>query len=203
MSESKDLKYILDKIDELSLEVEKLKKSGEDSEATIQSEERELANLLIEDKNKAFFMIASQLKEAILALGVADKDSYISHTILKDENKFETQISWLEVLLEDDSKSMAKFCLALSNEHRINILKSLAKGPKPSSEIAEYVGIEGGPLYHHLKELINARFVEQIKRSKYGITKEGFDAFLTIGAMNRRNTWEKNNYWREEGDFNE
>lgn len=119
------------------------------------------------------------------------KEKYICHAILAEpDGEASVQVTWLEAVMEEDAFSTASYCLALANEHRINILKALADAEKTTARLAELTGIEGGPLYHHLKELNNARFIQQRERGLYGITRAGLDALLTVCALNRRNTWE-------------
>lgn len=129
-------------------------------------------------------------------------EKFICHCTLDAEAAWSTvQVTWLGALREDDSYSTARYCAALANEHRIKILKALAGQEQTTAQLSEFTGLEGGPLYHHLKELITARFVQQRERSCYKITREGLDALLTVGALNRRNTWGQTEIWQGgEGD---
>jgi hypothetical protein len=64
-------------------------------------------------------------------------------------------------ILKCSPKRMAKLLSPFSNEQRIRILKMLLEGDKLSSELIQTTGLEGGQLYHHLKELALAEYIEQ------------------------------------------
>jgi len=149
----------------------------------------------------ALMDIAEQVRAHIAGLDHDGQERFICHCIVEGTGGASVQLTWLGAMAEDDSYSTARYCLALANEHRIRILKALAWDEKTAAQLTEGTGLEGGPLYHHLKELIAARFVRQKERSCYQITREGLDAILTVCAMNRRNTWEsKGEFWHEEED---
>lgn len=63
------------------------------------------------------------------------------------------------------------------------ILKTLIDGSRTSSELTQATGLEGGQLYHHLKELALAEFIEQEQRGIYALTEKGRHALLTTLAM--------------------
>lgn len=155
-----------------------------------------------EDSTSAFLQVAQRIRNSLTDLDLQGKGDYICHSVLnEDKGAASVQITWLDAILEDDSYSVARYCQALGNEHRLNVLKALSGQNRTTSELSEAIGLEGGPLYHHLKELINARFVVQKGRSCYQLTAAGLDALLTVCALNRRNTWEhKGEIWEVEKD---
>lgn len=148
-------------------------------------------------------LIVDEIKGQINAQGLKDKDKYICHAVIDTVGGASVQLTWLQAVKKDDSFSTASFCMALANEHRINILKALSEQELSTAQLTGFTGLEGGPLYHHIKELIKARFVHQKGRSCYQITQEGLDALLTVAALNRRNTWGlKEEVWQR-GDRDE
>lgn len=193
MSSFPEIAYIMEKLEELSQEV-----------ADLKAHQREVAsiNISVAEKESAILGLAEQTKRAVEQFNVQGKKAYITHTVLKAEQLITGQLMWLEELLTEDPISTARFCLALSHEHRINLLKTLTEGEKTTSQLSDAVGLEGGPLYHHLKELINAKFVVLKERSVYKITPQGFDAMMTITALNRRNRYQQESKW-EEGSSDE
>ena len=70
-----------------------------------------------------------------------------------------------------------------SNENRILILQALLRGAKTSSELARETGLEGGQLYHHLKELILAGYVEAVGRGRYALTEKGCIAIRVVATV--------------------
>ncbi|MCD6357276.1 MAG: winged helix-turn-helix transcriptional regulator [Thermoproteales archaeon] len=71
----------------------------------------------------------------------------------------------------------------LTNENRVKILLSLLEGPKTASELAQETGLEGGPLYHHLKELMLAGYVDSPERGKYVLTSGGCMVIRVAAAL--------------------
>lgn len=59
---------------------------------------------------------------------------------------------------------------ALGNPVRLQIVRTLLRGPAAAAELQESVGLSSaGQLYHHLKALTGARIVEQESRNRYFI----------------------------------
>ncbi|MEM1558620.1 MAG: winged helix-turn-helix domain-containing protein [Candidatus Bathyarchaeia archaeon] len=97
-------------------------------------------------------------------------NSYFSSIELKD-------------VVECPSRKIAKVVASLSNENRIRILQELLKGDKTSSELSSNLMLEGGQLYHHLKELMLAGYVEAKERGKYTLTSRGCIVIRTIAGL--------------------
>jgi DNA-binding HxlR family transcriptional regulator len=90
----------------------------------------------------------------------------------------------IEDILKCSPRRVANLLSPFSNEQRILILKSLIeKKDRGSSELSQATGLEGGQLYHHLKELALAEYVEQKERGVYALTEKGKMALLTVLAM--------------------
>lgn len=89
----------------------------------------------------------------------------------------------LESIAKCPPFKIAKLTSSLSSENRIRIMQSLLKGVKTASELSEETGLEGGQLYHHLKELIMAGYVQMVERGKYALTSSGCIAIRTISCL--------------------
>jgi len=89
----------------------------------------------------------------------------------------------VESILRCSPKRVAKLLSPFSSEQRILILKTLIKGDRSSSELSQETGLEGGQLYHHLKELALAEYIEPKERGIYSLTEKGQMALLTVLAM--------------------
>ena len=94
---------------------------------------------------------------------------------------------WIDQPLKISPKNITKFLSPFSSEQRIAILRSLYEGilqGKTVSELVEETGFEGGQLYHHLRELERANYVETKKeRGRYFISVMGHIALLTVSHM--------------------
>ena len=89
----------------------------------------------------------------------------------------------IESILKCSPKRIANLLSPFSSEQRILILKTLIEGDKSSSELSQATELEGGQLYHHLKELALAEYIEQKERGIYALTEKGQMALLTVLAM--------------------
>ena len=90
--------------------------------------------------------------------------------------------------LECDEKMASAFA-PFSNRNRVAILRSLLsagpRGPKTSRQLTTDTGLRGGPLYHHLKELILAGYVESRGRNSYQLTDRGLSYYLSALGLTR------------------
>jgi len=80
-------------------------------------------------------------------------------------------------------KRIALFSEILSNEARVAILKTLCTGSKTARELSQITGLEGGQLYHHLRILLQNRFISAKKRGEYQITGNGLQALMVTSLM--------------------
>lgn len=96
------------------------------------------------------------------------------------------QLSSRSALLTEDRRSMARTAGALSSELRLAIMARLIDGEASSRELGESAELGGGPLYHHLRELMAAGLIRQPDRNRYRITGRGLDAFLSLASVCRR-----------------
>ena len=70
----------------------------------------------------------------------------------------------------------------LAHEARLRIMQALYQRPHSASELAEAVGLRGGNLYYHLKELVFADYVRDDK-SVYALTGLGRQLFITLTCI--------------------
>ena len=94
---------------------------------------------------------------------------------------------WIDKPLQLPAKNIARFLSPFSSEQRIAILRALYEGfieGKTVSELVEETGFEGGQLYHHLRELERANYIEtKEERGRYFISVMGHIALLTVSHM--------------------
>lgn len=89
----------------------------------------------------------------------------------------------LDEVVECPPKRIVGIVSPFSNENRVRIMQVLLEGPKTSSELSRETGLEGGQLYHHLKDLMLAGYVEAVGRGKYALTSKGCMAIRTVAGM--------------------
>ena len=80
-------------------------------------------------------------------------------------------------------KRVALFSEILSNEARVAILKALCTGSKTARELSQITGLEGGQLYHHLRILLQNRFISAKRRGEYQITGNGLQVLMVLSLM--------------------
>lgn len=94
---------------------------------------------------------------------------------------------WMDEPLKIPPQEITKFLSPFSSEQRMIILRSLYEDlleGKTVSDLVEETGFEGGQLYHHLKELERANYVEtREERGRYFISVMGHIALLTVSHM--------------------
>jgi len=85
----------------------------------------------------------------------------------------------LNELLDCPSKRVAQLLQCLSSEQRIDLMKALFRGNKAPSDLVKETGVEGGQLYHHLKEMMFAGMVDSKSRGLYKLNVNGVQALFT------------------------
>jgi len=74
-----------------------------------------------------------------------------------------------------------------SSDQRLKILLLLEKYPKSSTDLTNALGFQGGQLYHHLDELMKAKYIEKVYKGKYCLTSLGrwglYNALLTAKIL--------------------
>ncbi len=69
----------------------------------------------------------------------------------------------------------------LANESRIHIMQLLHDGPMSAAEISEAIGLRGGGLYYHLKELLHAAYVCE-RDGAYDLTPLGCIMLVNVAC---------------------
>lgn len=117
---------------------------------------------------------------------------HVSANLHKESSKSTIQMTSIDDVIDDESdEDLLALCSAFSSKIRVSIVRSLAKEQASSGELSERLALQGGHLHHHLKELIRTGFVKKDNSGNYHLTDHGYDAFLTLGALNRRLRYER------------
>jgi DNA-binding transcriptional ArsR family regulator len=76
----------------------------------------------------------------------------------------------LSAVAEVEPSSVSRVFAALGSPFRILLLRALLGGPRTAQELQAELDVgPAGQLYHHLKELLAAGLIVQLKRSVYAI----------------------------------
>ncbi len=133
-------------------------------------------------------LVGSTAKELDFSgIGVDPGNDYLLGTAYADAlGTCVSQVTSLGVIVRDESiDGLAALASAMAHPVRVQILKELAGGEKSARDLGDTVQMEGGPLYHHLRDLLNAKLVEQPERSRYALTRGGMLLLLLVGAVHR------------------
>jgi Mn-dependent DtxR family transcriptional regulator len=77
------------------------------------------------------------------------------------------------------------FVTPFTSDQRLKLMKALIeeRNGKTSSQLSKEMGLDSGPLYHHLRELSSAGFIKKEQRGRYKLSIKGTIALLTISHM--------------------
>ncbi len=79
-----------------------------------------------------------------------------------------------EFLDSIDEGGISQFCSNFSSLEKLVIIKTLIKaGPLNQKELLSSTNLSQGQFYHHVKDLINGKFVVKSKKDQYDITPMG------------------------------
>lgn len=90
-----------------------------------------------------------------------------------------------QIVAEEADEGIAGLAEAAAHPIRVRILKLLAAAERSAKEIGETVGLEGGPLYHHLRAMIAAGLIAQPERSRYAVREGGVGLLSCLGGLHR------------------
>ncbi|MCD6563672.1 MAG: winged helix-turn-helix transcriptional regulator [Thermoproteales archaeon] len=169
MSEMDELKK---RVELLSREVEELKKIvyGKPKESFSMDVSRGVG------KAVSKFLEDSGEESIFVCAGVIKEDGKV-----KDSWSFDYS---LDEVFEIHPSRIVRLLSPLTSEQRIKILRIiLRKRPISMSQLSEETGLEGGELYHHLRELMRRDFIRLIKRGTYAITPKGEIALIVASGM--------------------
>ncbi|MCG8404608.1 MAG: winged helix-turn-helix domain-containing protein [Phycisphaerales bacterium] len=82
-----------------------------------------------------------------------------------------------------DPAGMARLLHGLAHVDRIRVADALYRGARTHQSLKESVGLQAGPLYHHLRELERGGLVESFSRNDYQLTEAGRLALLLTSGL--------------------
>ena len=186
-------------IESIKKELGRLVKEMEEIKGRVLGEGRKLELVTVEDitgelrrEPKSVVAIGNLMREMT---GKVDEGGALIHAgyLVKGGKRVGNWVNtlsidkWIDGPLKLSPKEIARFLSPFSSEQRLIILRSLHEGflqGKTVSELVEETGFEGGQLYHHLRELERADYVETKKeRGRYFISVMGHIALLTVSHM--------------------
>ena len=174
MSEIEELRR---RVDELAREVEELKK------IIYKKPKREIS---VHDP----LGVSSALEKSLE--GVKEGSAFVCAGIIKKNGEIYDNWNFnytLEQVFEVHPRRIVNIISPLTNEQRINILRIILRERSVSmSQLSKETGMEGGELYHHLKELIRRGYIKLVKRGTYTITPKGEIALIIVSGL--AETWE-------------
>ncbi|MDO4262792.1 MAG: helix-turn-helix domain-containing protein [Deinococcus sp.] len=88
----------------------------------------------------------------------------------------------VSALLDRDWSAVSASLAALGHPLRLALLRAALEGPQPASVLGEQVGLSGGQLYHHLRELQAAGWLQAQARGPYRVPGERVVPLLTVLA---------------------
>lgn len=116
-----------------------------------------------------------------------ENDRIIFQAILTNKSTAELSLTSLNTLYsEENDEDIAKLCSALSSKQRLTILKHLCKEKLTNGELSSITGMNGGHLYHHIKDLLALDFIRKDSSGKYSATDFGVNAYITAASLHRR-----------------
>ena len=88
----------------------------------------------------------------------------------------------VSALLDRDWSAVSASLAALGHPLRLALLRAALEGPQAASVLGEQVGLSGGQLYHHLRELQAAGWLHAHARGPYRVPGERVIPLLTVLA---------------------
>lgn len=85
------------------------------------------------------------------------------------------------VRAEGDAREASRVLSVLASDVRLRLLQFLWHGERTTQELIAGVGVTGGTLYHHMRELYSLRWVDAPQRNRYTLTPQG--RFAVVGAL--------------------
>lgn len=78
---------------------------------------------------------------------------------------------------------LARLLHGLAHADRLRMMEALYQGARTHQDLKEIVGLQAGPLYHHMRELERAGLAESVNRNDYQITETGRIAMLLASGL--------------------
>jgi DNA-binding transcriptional ArsR family regulator len=93
-------------------------------------------------------------------------------------------------LIDCSDEDAAQFASIFSSIQRLRLLEAMVGAVQSASELRSKTGLGSGALYHHLRGLTHAGFVEKRGRGRYTLTAAGMKGIITFlhvaGERNRK-----------------
>ena len=174
-----------------SFEIEELRRRVEE----IAREVEEIKRVVYKKVEKKVFIhdpygVSKALEESLRE--VEEGSAFVCAGVIKKGD--EIHDSWnfnftLKEVVETHPRRIVNIVSPLTNEKRIDILRLILKERTVSmSKLSEKTGMEGGELYHHLKELIRNGFIKLVRRGTYTLTTKGEIALIIVSGL--AHAWE-------------
>lgn len=165
-------------MEELAKTIEGLRQRIEHLEAIVQKLEEPRHLVTMEDGRKEpweVVEIENVMKKWYAAVG---EPVIVSAT--RDEQGGWVNTSAVRGLMKLPLDKVVFILSPFSSEQRLKILLLLHEYPKSSTDLSNATGLEGGQLYHHIEELVNAKYVEKVYKGKYRLTDIGGWALYNV-----------------------
>lgn len=117
-----------------------------------------------------------------------EKDWLVFQAILPGEgSRADAHLTSFFTLCEEEKdEDVARLCGVLASKQRISIMKEVALNSHSSGELAETMGMAGGHLHHHLRDLLSLGLIKKDDEGRYSATHFGINAYMTAAALHRR-----------------
>lgn len=88
-------------------------------------------------------------------------------------------------VLDTPVERVIDFVSPFTSDQRIGIMKFLLQDRegKTATQLKNEMGLDSGPLYHHLRDLVSAKYVRKRERGRYELSVKGHVALLTVSHM--------------------
>lgn len=169
----------MSEIEELKKKIEKLAKEVEELKKTVCGKPRK--ELSIHDPHGVSKALEKSLE------GVEEGSAFVCAGIIKKGKEIHDNWNFdfsLEEVFEIHPRRIVNLISPLTSEQRINILRIILKKRTVSmSQLSKETGLEGGELYHHLRELLRRGYIKLVKRGTYTITIKGEIALIIASGI--------------------
>ena len=105
--------------------------------------------------------------------------------------KASKRIAWIA-----EHEKLARLLTGLGHPVRLKLLEELREDVRSHQDLKKAVGLQAGPLYHHLRELERSGLVRCPARNRYEATETGASALLVasgfeaiVSSKTRRGPW--------------
>ena len=165
-------------MEELTKTVEVLQKRIEHLEDIVQKLEESQHLVTTEDGRKEPWEVAEI--ERIMKKWYTEAGQPVIVSATRDEQGGWVNTGGIRALMKLPLDKVVFLLSPFSSEQRLKILLLLHEYPKSSTDLSNATGLEGGQLYHHIEELMEAKYVEKVYKGKYRLTDIGKWALYNV-----------------------